>query len=77
MSRVPDLIEVYQARFPLLGLEAGMGMKGMSASALGVLLNQGIGDTIRVSLTPEPGAPRASVSGQQILQSQNLRHFTW
>ena len=87
VSRVPDLIEVYQALsarcdFPLhLGLtEAGMGMKGMvaSASALGVLLNQGIGDTIRVSLTPEPGAARAEevLVAQQILQSQNLRHFT-
>ena len=57
-----------------------MGMKGTvaSASALAVLLQQGIGDTIRVSLTPEPGAPRTQevLVAQQILQSQDLRHFT-
>jgi (E)-4-hydroxy-3-methylbut-2-enyl-diphosphate synthase len=67
MSRVPDLIDVYQTlarrcRYALhLGLtEAGMGDQGIiaSSSALAILLNQGIGDTIRVSLTPEPGAAR-------------------
>ncbi len=67
MSRVPDLVDVYQTlaercRYALhLGLtEAGMGDPGVIASsaALAILLNQGIGDTIRVSLTPEPGATR-------------------
>ena len=57
-----------------------MGAKGIvaSASALGVLLNEGIGDTIRVSLTPEPGADRALEVevAQQILQSMGLRAFT-
>jgi (E)-4-hydroxy-3-methylbut-2-enyl-diphosphate synthase len=87
VSRVPDLIAVYQALsaqcyYPLhLGLtEAGMGMKGIvsSTAAIGALLQQGIGDTIRVSLTPEPGAPRDNEVkvAQQILQSLELRHFT-
>jgi (E)-4-hydroxy-3-methylbut-2-enyl-diphosphate synthase len=87
VSRVPDLIAVYRTLaqrcdYPLhLGLtEAGMGMKGMVASsaALGTLLNEGIGDTIRVSLTPAPGAPREQEVqvAQQILQSLELRHFT-
>ena len=86
-SNVRDLIDVYRelARrcdYPLhLGLtEAGMGAKGIVASstALGVLLNEGIGDTIRVSLTPEPGADRALEVevAQQILQSMGLRAFT-
>ena len=86
MSGVQDLIEVYQRMAkvidkPLhLGLtEAGMGMKGMVASsaALAVLLQKGIGDTIRVSLTPEPGADRANEVrvSQQILQSLGIRNF--
>lgn len=87
MSRVPDLVEVYQTlarrcRYALhLGLtEAGMGDQGIIASstALAILLNQGIGDTIRVSLTPEPGAAREREVkvAQQILQSLDLRSFT-
>ena len=86
-SNVRDLFDVYtelagRCDYPLhLGLtEAGMGAKGIvaSASALGVLLNEGIGDTIRVSLTPEPGADRALEVevAQQILQSMGLRAFT-
>jgi (E)-4-hydroxy-3-methylbut-2-enyl-diphosphate synthase len=85
-SRPRDLIAVYRALAkktdqPLhLGLtEAGMGMKGLvwSASAMGVLLNEGIGDTIRVSLTPRPGGDRAEevLVAQQILQSLELRSF--
>ncbi|MDH3535239.1 MAG: flavodoxin-dependent (E)-4-hydroxy-3-methylbut-2-enyl-diphosphate synthase [Gammaproteobacteria bacterium] len=87
MSRVPDLIAVYQrlaqdCRYALhLGLtEAGMGDPGIisSSAALAILLNQGIGDTIRVSLTPEPGAAREREVkvAQQILQSLDLRSFT-
>jgi (E)-4-hydroxy-3-methylbut-2-enyl-diphosphate synthase len=87
VSQVADLTEVYQrlaARcdYPLhLGLtEAGMGMKGQvaSAAALSILLAQGIGDTIRVSLTPKPGADRSEEVrvAQQILQSLGLRSFT-
>lgn len=86
MSHVQDLITVYTRLSDLtdqplhLGLtEAGMGMKGMvaSAAALGVLLQRGIGDTIRVSLTPEPGADRAEEVrvAQQILQSMQIRSF--
>ena len=87
VSGVQDLIAVYRelARrcdFPLhLGLtEAGMGSKGIVAStaALSVLLQEGIGDTIRVSLTPEPGGARAREVqiAQEILQSLGLRAFT-
>jgi len=87
MSRVQDLVQVYeslaaQTDYALhLGLtEAGMGSKGIVAStaALAVLLQQGIGDTIRISLTPEPGAPREKevIVGQEILQSMGLRSFT-
>ena len=87
LSGVQDLIRAYQelsekCDYPLhLGLtEAGMGSKGIVAStaALAVLLQQGIGDTIRISLTPEPGAPRTKEVqvGQQILQSLGLRSFT-
>jgi (E)-4-hydroxy-3-methylbut-2-enyl-diphosphate synthase len=87
VSRVPDLIAVYaslaeQCDYPLhLGLtEAGMGLKGVvsSTAAMGTLLARGIGDTIRVSLTPEPNAPREREvqAAQQILQSLELRHFT-
>ncbi len=86
MSGVQDLINVYQRiandlPYPLhLGLtEAGMGMKGTVASsvALAVLLQKGIGDTIRVSLTPMPGADRAEEVRicQQILQSMGIRSF--
>jgi (E)-4-hydroxy-3-methylbut-2-enyl-diphosphate synthase len=87
VSGVQDLIAVYRelARrcdFALhLGLtEAGMGSKGIVAStaALSVLLQQGIGDTIRISLTPEPGGPRTGevIVGQEILQTMGLRSFT-
>ena len=87
VSGVQDLIDVYRmlaARcdHPLhLGLtEAGMGTKGIvaSAAALAVLLQEGIGDTIRVSLTPEPDGDRAAEVrvAQQILQSMQIRSFT-
>jgi (E)-4-hydroxy-3-methylbut-2-enyl-diphosphate synthase len=87
MSRVQDLIAVYrdlaaQCDYPLhLGLtEAGMGSKGIVAStaALSVLLQEGIGDTIRISLTPEPGGDRTQEVrvGQEILQALGLRAFT-
>jgi (E)-4-hydroxy-3-methylbut-2-enyl-diphosphate synthase len=87
VSGVQDLIAVYRelarrCRFALhLGLtEAGMGSKGIVAStaALGVLLQEGIGDTIRISLTPEPGAPRTGevIVAQEILQTMGLRSFT-
>jgi (E)-4-hydroxy-3-methylbut-2-enyl-diphosphate synthase len=87
MSRVQDLIAVYrdlaaQCDYPLhLGLtEAGMGSKGIVAStaALAVLLQQGIGDTIRISLTPEPGGDRTRevIVAQEILQTMGLRAFT-
>lgn len=86
VSAVQDLIAVYQdiatrCQYPLhLGLtEAGMGIKGMvsSTAALSVLLQQGIGDTIRISLTPEPGKPRTEEVkvGQEILQTMQLRSF--
>jgi (E)-4-hydroxy-3-methylbut-2-enyl-diphosphate synthase len=86
VSQVPDLVEVYErlgARcdYPLhLGLtEAGMGMKGQvaSAAALSILLAKGIGDTIRVSLTPKPNGDRTEevLVAQQILQSLGLRSF--
>lgn len=86
VSRVQTLIEVYRAlakRSNLalhLGLtEAGMGSKGIVASsiAMGVLLQEGIGDTIRTSLTPEPGADRANevIVSQQILQTIGMRAF--
>src|SRR5919112_695975 len=87
VSGVPDLVEVYErlaARcdYPLhLGLtEAGMGAKGIIASTAGlaILLQRGIGDTIRVSLTPEPGGDRTIEVqvAQQVLQSLGLRSFT-
>jgi len=86
VSGVADLVEVYRrlaARcdYPLhLGLtEAGMGTKGVVASTAGlsILLHEGIGDTIRVSITPEPGADRAEEVriAQQVLQSLGLRQF--
>ncbi len=87
MSGVQDLISIYrdlasQCDYALhLGLtEAGMGSKGIVAStaALAVLLQQGIGDTIRISLTPEPGGDRTQevIVAQEILQSMGLRSFT-
>ena len=87
MSGVQDLIAVYRelasrCDYPLhLGLtEAGMGSKGIVASstALAVLLQQGIGDTIRISLTPEPGGDRSQevIVAQEILQTMGLRSFT-
>lgn len=87
MSGVQDLIGVYRelagrCDYALhLGLtEAGMGSKGIVAStaALAVLLQEGIGDTIRISLTPEPGGARTQevVVAQEILQSMGLRSFT-
>ncbi len=87
VSGVQDLIKVYtdlasRCDYPLhLGLtEAGMGSKGIVAStaALAVLLQSGIGDTIRISLTPEPGGDRTKevVVAQEILQTMGLRSFT-
>lgn len=87
VSDVQDLIKVYRdlasrCDYPLhLGLtEAGMGSKGIVAStaALSVLLQEGIGDTIRVSLTPEPGEARTKevVVAQEILQTMGIRSFT-
>jgi len=87
VSGVQDLIAVYgelsaACDYPLhLGLtEAGMGSKGIVAStaALAVLLQRGIGDTIRISLTPDPGGDRSRevVVGQEILQTMGLRSFT-
>jgi len=87
VSGVQDLIAVYDALasrcdYALhLGLtEAGMGSKGIVASTagMGILLQAGIGDTIRVSLTPEPGGDRAQevVVAQEILQTMGLRSFT-
>ena len=87
VSKVPDLIAVYsdlarRSDHALhLGLtEAGMGTKGVVASsaALGVLLQQGIGDTIRISLTPEPGGDRTREVkvAQELLQAMGLRSFS-
>ncbi len=87
VSNCQDLIGVYEAlakrcRYPLhLGLtEAGMGMKGIVAStaALSVLLQKGIGDTIRISLTPEPNQSRSEEVkvGKEILQSLGIRPFS-
>ena len=87
VSGVQELIAVYRdlaqrCDFPLhLGLtEAGMGSKGIVAStaALAVLLQEGIGDTIRISLTPEPGASRTQevIVAQELLQTIGLRAFT-
>ena len=87
VSNVQDLIAVYRALaercdYPLhLGLtEAGMGNKGIVAStaAMAVLLQEGIGDTIRVSLTPRPGGDRCEEVevAKQMLQSLEIRHFT-
>lgn len=86
VSRVPDLIATYReiarrSDYALhLGLtEAGMGSKGIAAtaSALGVLLQEGIGDTIRSSLTPKPGESRVNevICCQEILQSMGIRSF--
>ncbi len=87
VSAVQDLIAVYRTLaercdYPLhLGLtEAGMGSKGIvsSSAALAVLLQEGIGDTIRISLTPAPGQPRTDevVVAQELLQSMGLRAFS-
>ncbi len=87
VSSVQDLVAVYRelaarSSFALhLGLtEAGMGSKGIVASsaALGILLQQGIGDTIRISLTPEPGGARTRevIVAQELLQTMGLRSFT-
>ena len=87
ISNVQELISIYQdlasrCNYALhLGLtEAGMGSKGMvsSAAALSVLMQQGIGDTIRISLTPEPGASRTQevIVAQEILQTMGFRSFT-
>jgi (E)-4-hydroxy-3-methylbut-2-enyl-diphosphate synthase len=87
VSGVQELIAVYRdlaARCDYalhLGLtEAGMGSKGITASsaALAVLLQEGIGDTIRISLTPEPGASRTGevIVAQELLQTMGLRSFT-
>jgi (E)-4-hydroxy-3-methylbut-2-enyl-diphosphate synthase len=87
VSGVQDLVDVYRelasrCDYALhLGLtEAGMGAKGIVASAagIGVLLQAGIGDTIRVSLTPAPGGDRTEevLVAQQILQSLGIRSFT-
>lgn len=87
ISNVQELISIYEdlakrCDYALhLGLtEAGMGSKGIVASsaALGVLMQQGIGDTIRVSLTPEPGAARTKevIVAQEILQTMGFRSFT-
>ena len=87
VSGVQDLIAIYteladKCTYPLhLGLtEAGMGSKGIvaSAAAMGVLLHQGIGDTIRVSLTPEPNGDRTRevIVAQELLQTMGLRAFT-
>jgi (E)-4-hydroxy-3-methylbut-2-enyl-diphosphate synthase len=87
VSGVQDLVDVYRSLasrcgYPLhLGLtEAGMGAKGIVASSAGlsILLQEGIGDTIRVSLTPAPGGDRAEEVrvAQQILQSLGIRSFT-
>lgn len=87
ISNVQELISIYQdlssrCDYALhLGLtEAGMGSKGIvsSAAALSVLMQQGIGDTIRISLTPEPGTSRTQevIVGQEILQTMGFRAFT-
>jgi len=87
VSGVQDLVDVYRSlasrcNYPLhLGLtEAGMGAKGIVASSAGlsILLQEGIGDTVRVSLTPAPGGDRAEEVrvAQQILQSLGIRSFT-
>ena len=86
MSVVQDLVTVYRSlsqrdNYALhLGLtEAGIGSKGIVAStaALSILMHEGIGDTIRISLTPEPGAPREKevIVAQEILQTMGLRSF--
>ncbi|MGY8845252.1 MAG: flavodoxin-dependent (E)-4-hydroxy-3-methylbut-2-enyl-diphosphate synthase, partial [Gammaproteobacteria bacterium] len=86
-SDVQDLINVYrrlgkQCSYPLhLGLtEAGMGSKGIVASsaAMSILMQEGIGDTVRISLTPEPGGDRTQevIVAQELLQVMGLRSFT-
>jgi (E)-4-hydroxy-3-methylbut-2-enyl-diphosphate synthase len=87
ISEVPEMVQAYRALAkridqPLhVGLtEAGMGSKGIvsSSTALALLLTEGIGDTIRISLTPKPGASRSEevIVAGQILQSLDIRHFS-
>jgi (E)-4-hydroxy-3-methylbut-2-enyl-diphosphate synthase len=87
VSDVQDLIEIYtnlsrRCNYPLhVGLtEAGIGTKGIvsSAASMGCLLQQGIGDTIRISLTPKPGEPRTTevTVAQELLQTMGIRSFT-
>lgn len=87
ISNVQELISIYQdlasrCNYALhLGLtEAGMGSKGIvsSSAALGILMQQGIGDTIRISLTPEPGTSRTKevIVAQELLQTMGFRSFT-
>ena len=87
VSDVQDLIEIYtnlsrRCNYPLhVGLtEAGIGTKGIVSSAvsMGYLLQQGIGDTIRISLTPKPGEPRTTevTVAQELLQTMGIRSFT-
>jgi (E)-4-hydroxy-3-methylbut-2-enyl-diphosphate synthase len=87
VSDVQDLIEIYtnlsrRCNYPLhVGLtEAGIGTKGIvsSAASMGYLLQQGIGDTIRISLTPKPGEPRTTevFVAQELLQTMGIRSFT-
>ena len=87
VSDVQDLIEIYtnlsrRCNYPLhVGLtEAGIGTKGIvsSAASMGYLLQQGIGDTIRISLTPKPGEPRTTevIVAQELLQTMGIRSFT-
>jgi (E)-4-hydroxy-3-methylbut-2-enyl-diphosphate synthase len=87
ISNVQELIQIYEdlasrCNYSLhLGLtEAGMGSKGIvsSSAALGILMQQGIGDTIRISLTPEPGASRTKevIVAQELLQTMGFRSFT-
>jgi (E)-4-hydroxy-3-methylbut-2-enyl-diphosphate synthase len=87
VSDVQDLIEIYtnlsrRCNYPLhVGLtEAGIGTKGIvsSAASMGYLLQQGIGDTIRISLTPKPGEPRTTevTVAQELLQTMGIRSFT-
>jgi (E)-4-hydroxy-3-methylbut-2-enyl-diphosphate synthase len=87
VSDVQDLIEIYtnlarRCNYPLhVGLtEAGIGTKGIvsSAASMGYLLQHGIGDTIRISLTPKPGEPRTTevTVAQELLQTMGIRSFT-
>jgi len=78
MSRVQDLVQVYESLAAQTDLALHLGLTDASTAALAVLLQQGIGDTIRISLTPEPGGDRTNevVVAQEILQTMGLRSFT-